>query len=127
MNRLLVIFAVNGLLYYKLSVLEMQASSLKSSSGAWQHNTVHRSAAHSAKEWTHMLNEQQQLQQREMERWRQVIGLAVDAVTEMEQRLRQLHDDVIKHVALAVSHRNNNSVSPSSSSSTASVGSLPEH
>lgn len=120
---LLVIFAVNGLLYYKLSVLEMQASSLKSSSGAWQHNT----AAHSAKEWTHMLNEQQQLQQREMERWRQVIGLAVDAVTEMEQRLRQLHDDVIKHVALAVSHRNNNSVSPSSSSSTASVGSLPEH
>lgn len=120
------IFVVNGLLYYKLSVLETQASSLKSSSGVWQHDTVRRSAAHSAKEWTHMLNEQQQLQQREMERWRQVIGLAVDAVTEMEQRLRQLHDDVIKHVALAVSHRNNNSVSPSSSSSAASAGSLPE-
>lgn len=117
--------AVNALLYYKLSLLENVASTLKSSSASSR--SSRRSSVLwppppgrggssggtvSVEEWSRLLSEQQQAQKREMESWQRVIAMAVDAVTEAEQRLRQLHDDVMRHAALVAARSNVSSSSP---------------
>ena len=57
-------------------------------------------------ERTRFLNEQQQLQLREIERWQQVLTVAVNAVSEIERCLQLLHKEITRHLALVASYNN---------------------
>uniref|UniRef100_A0A3Q4HXL4 GRAM domain containing 1A n=1 Tax=Neolamprologus brichardi TaxID=32507 RepID=A0A3Q4HXL4_NEOBR len=88
---LVVLVALNMLLFYKLYALERAAHTLET----WHSYSVADPLPQTAGEWAQVLQLQRQFHQAQLSKWQQILQSSVSLLDQMKQSLEKLHQGIV--------------------------------